>query len=245
MVRDNLRSRWGFTDKGRFFATVVDLPTREGDDQTRGCVLITTGGAMSNSWPEPDELTALFQQVCNGDKLILTDFLAAVLDPLVNHLRGWRPHADEHAYITAAEDAVLALLHNPTIYDPAQRGLIGFLCMSAQGDLLNALQKESRHHRKRESRDCVELAPDDGNCVADELADDLPTLDDPIIAAEIAGFNPTERAVFALMRGGERSTAAHVPLLGIEHLPDADQRREVKRVKERIMKRLRRAGGQS
>ncbi len=198
---------------------------------------------MSNSWPEAGELSALFQRVCDGDKLALTDFLAAVLDPLVNHLRGWRPHADEHACITAAEDAVLALLHEPAIYDPAQRGLVGFLCMSAEGDLLNALQKESRHHRNRESGDCVELAPDGGNSVVDELADDLPSLDDPKIAAEIASFTPTERAVFELMRAGERSTAAYVPLLCIEHLPEAEQRREVKRAKDRILKRLQRAGG--
>ena len=100
---------------------------------------------MSNSWPDADELAALFQGVCDGDKLAVSDFLAAVLDPLVNHLRAWRPNADEHAWITAAEDAVLALLRNPASYDPAQRGLKGYLCMSAQGDLLNALQREARH----------------------------------------------------------------------------------------------------
>jgi hypothetical protein len=229
----------------RFSATVVDLTRVGGDDLTKGCTSITTGCAMSNSWPEADELSALFQGVRNGDKLAITDFLAAILDPLVNHLHRWRPQADEHACLTAAEDAVLALLRDPTIYDPAQRGLIGFLRMAAERDLENVLQKELRHHRKRENRDCVELAPDPRNSEEEGLADDLPSFDDSDIAVEIDGFTATERAVFELMRTGERATAAYVPLLGIEHLPEAEQAREVKRVKDRIIKRLQRAGGKS
>ena len=62
---------------------------------------------------------------------------------------------------------------------------------------------------------------------------------------KLGSFTATEQAVFELMRTGERETAAYVPVLGIEHLPEAEQRREVKRVKERILKRLQRAGGRS
>jgi RNA polymerase sigma-70 factor (ECF subfamily) len=197
---------------------------------------------MSDSWPDTDEIDRLFRCLCNGDPLALTDFITAVLDPLANHLRRWRSGADDHLYITVAEDAVLALVRKPAIYDPAKRGLIGFLCMSAQGDLLNALRKEQKHHTNRESHECVELAPDHGNTSAAELADELPSFDDPHVATEIASFTPTERAAFELMRAGERATAAFAAVLGIGHLSEDEQRREVKRVKDRIIVRLKRAG---
>src|SRR5262245_16250636 len=130
---------------------------------------------MSESWPEADEVAALFRRFCAGDPLAQSDFIAAVLDPLVGHLRRWRRDADEHACFTAAGDAVWALVRKPTIYDPARCGLIGFLCMSAQLDLLNELEKEARHQRNRKSSECVELAPDERNTAAEDLAGDLPS----------------------------------------------------------------------
>ena len=195
---------------------------------------------MSDSWPEADEVAALFHRLCGGDPVARSDFSVAVLDPLAGHLRRWRRDADEHACLTAAEDAVLALIRNPAIFDPAKCALIGFLCMSAKGDLLNALKKEARHHVNRESAESVELAPDDGNTSADERADDLPSLDDPDLAAEVANFTAPERAAFELMRAGEKATAAFVVALDIGHLSADEQARGVKRAKDRIIKRLQR-----
>lgn len=196
---------------------------------------------MSDSWPEPEAVTTLFQRLCVGDRLAQLELIDAVLDPLVGHLRRWRRDADEHACMTAAEDAVLSLIRNPAIYDPTKRGLMGFLKMAAQGDLRNELAKEQKHHTNRENRDCVELPESSGNTPPDELAGDLPSFDDPNIAAEVASFTATEREVLRLMRDGEKRTAAFAAVLGIEHLPAEDQAGEVKRVKDRIIKRLQRA----
>lgn len=197
---------------------------------------------MPTSWPDPETVADLYNRLCAGDRLAHSEFITAVLDPLAGDLRRWHRGADGHACITAAEDAVLALLHNPAIYDPAKRGLIGFLRMSAEGDLFNALQKEQKHHANRENRDCVELPEGDGNSVADEPANDLPSFDEPSVAAEIASFTAPERAAFELMRAGERRTTAFAAALGIEHLPADEQAGEAKRVKDRIIKRLQRAG---
>lgn len=199
---------------------------------------------MPNAWPDPEAVAELFTRLCAGDRVAQSEFLVAVLDPLAADLRRWRG-ADEHACLTAAEDAVLALLRNPAIYDPAKRGLIGFLRMSAEGDLLNALEKEKKHHTNRENRDCVELPGGGGNSVAGDLAGDLPSFDEPNIAAEIASFTAPERAAFELMRDNERGTAAFAAALGIGHLPAQEQAREVKRVKDRIIKRLQRAGSKT
>jgi hypothetical protein len=200
---------------------------------------------MSNSWPEPEAVVTLYRRLCAGDRLAQSEFIVAVLDPLASHLRLWRVDADEHACLTAAEDAVLSLIRKPAIYDPAKRGLIGFLCMAAERDLLNAMRKEKKHHTDRENRDCVELPATGGNNAVEELADDLPSFDDPDIAAEIASFTATERDVLYLMRDGEKRTSAFAAVLGIEHLSVEDQASEVKRVKDRIIKRLQRARGKT
>lgn len=195
---------------------------------------------MFDSRPDADDIAALFQRLREGDPVARSGFIEAVLDPLVSYLRAWRRDADDAACLTAAEDAVLDLIRNPAIFDPAKCALIGFLHMSAKGDLLNELKKESRHHRKRESIDCVELAADGGNTSADEHAADLPSFDDPDIAATIAGFTATEHAVLDLMRAGEKATAAFAAALGIDALPADEQAREVKQAKDRIKLRLKR-----
>ena len=198
---------------------------------------------MSDSWPDPATAATLCERLLAGDPLAPSDFLAAFLDPLVRHLRAWRPNADDHFCITAAEDALLSFLRNPSSYDPGKRSLAGYLRMAARGDFLNAWKKEAKHRQKREVHGTVELVADGGNGGEEEIADDLPTFDAPNLAAEIASFTPPERTAFELMRGGEKRTPAFAAALGVEHLPADERTREVKRVKDRIIKRLQRAGG--
>ena len=195
---------------------------------------------MSDARPDPETAADLYERLRTGDPLAQSDFIAAVLDPLVAHLRAKWPNADDHIRITAAGDAVLSLIRNPDLYAPSKRGLIGFLRMAAEGDFRNGLAREQRHNTKRELRDLVELPDDGGNTTAE---DGLPSFDDRRIAAEIAGLTPPERAVFDLMQEGEKHTPAFVAALNLGHLPEADWPREVKRVKDRIIKRLQRAGG--
>jgi hypothetical protein len=198
---------------------------------------------MSNSWPEADEVAAIFERLVQGGSLAQSDFIVAVLDPLVNHLRAWRRDLDEHVWMTAAEDAVLSVIRNPAVFDKKKGGnLIAFLCMAAERDLVNIQAREGRHHRRRENRDCVEFPSDGRNPSMEEVTDELPSFDDQAFAAEISSFTDIERQVFELMRTGERRTSVVADLLGIGHLPNEEQAREVKRVKERIFKRLQRAG---
>jgi hypothetical protein len=49
-----------------------------------------------------------------------------------------------------------------------------------------------------------------------------------------------EWKVVQLMADGERRSPTYAALLGLGHLPAAEQAREVKRVKDRLQKRLRR-----
>ena len=56
------------------------------------------------------------------------------------------------------------------------------------------------------------------------------------------GMTSEERAVFSLMLDGERSTEVAAATMNIGHLAPAEQAREVKRVKDRIKKRIQRRG---
>lgn len=190
--------------------------------------------------PFPDEptLLALHARILAGDKPAMSAFARAVTDPLLMHLRIAFPGADEGVRITAAHDAVLKFLHRPSVYVPGRSSVAAYLRMAADGDLRNELAKERRHHRGRAAEEAVELAADDGNGRSD--ADDRLTFDHPAVVAAIAGFTPVERAVLDLMRAGERRTVAFALLLDLTGEP-GEVRREVKRVKDRIMHRLKRA----
>lgn len=194
---------------------------------------------MSDTWPGDDELAALFAGVRARDPLAVHDFVVAVLEPLVADLRP--RHADEDARHTAAEDALLDLIRDPARYDPAKATLRGYLRMAARRDLGHVADKERRHHVGRKSSEFVELAAGPGNSHPNAPADDLPSFDAPHLAAEIDSFDADERAVFEAMREGARATAEFAAALGLGHLSPDDQFDAVKRVKDRIKKRLQRA----
>ncbi len=52
-----------------------------------------------------------------------------------------------------------------------------------------------------------------------------------------------ERRVMDLMLDGERKTRVYAEALGLSGLPAAEQKREIKRVKDRLKKRLERTWG--
>jgi DNA-directed RNA polymerase specialized sigma24 family protein len=196
---------------------------------------------MGDDWPEPDAAAALYQRLAAGtDPVAPSDFAAAFLDPLVAFLRGTRRGTDDHAIQTAAEEAVLSVIRRPAVYDPTRGTIVAFLRMAAAADLNNLRTKEARHHRNREDRECVELPGATGNT---PTSDDLPSFDHPALAEVLASLDATEQRVFELMRTGERATEAYAAILGITDRPVGEQAAEVKRVKERIMKRLQRAAG--
>jgi DNA-directed RNA polymerase specialized sigma24 family protein len=193
---------------------------------------------MAEPWPDAEVGSDLLRRLRDGDPVAPSDFAAAYLDPLIAFLRATQRGVHEHALVTAAEDAVLSILRCPTVYVPSRSDLPTYLRMSALGDLRNLLERESRHHRQREDRDCVELPAEGGN---DFPEDELPSFDHPALAEVVAALAPVERQVFELMRSGERKTEAFAEVLGLDDRPTDVQAREVKRAKDRIKVRLKRA----
>jgi hypothetical protein len=121
------------------------------------------------------------------------------------------------------------------------------LRLAARRDLWNLLRGERCRQRGRIPWSIVELGPGGGNIQGRE--------EEPLTVLERweeeAGWSdflqqvreklrPSEQSVLDLLLSGERSTAAYAAVLGLAERPADEQAREVKRVKDRIKKRLER-----
>jgi hypothetical protein len=200
----------------------------------------------SNSWPSAERAAELFARLAAGDRLATADFCAEYLELLVEHMRIAQPRVDDHLRQEAAETTILSICHNPGQFDSARRSLAGYLKMSAEADLLNLLEREQRHHRKRENIDPVELGVSDRNSPCEGEGFDALSFDHPALAEVIRAFDDQERLVFELIRAGERRNEVFVDALGLTDLPGPTGVAEVERIKDRIMRRMKRAvGGKS
>ena len=189
-------------------------------------------------------LLGLHERLLANDPVAPADVFGMVVPVLERYLRyqfpSMGPGVDPDIYVTAVYDALTGYFKNPGNYDPTRSGLMTYLRLAARRDLQNLLAKESRHARGRVSLHSVEFDRSDGNDLSETVAD---SIDGERLSEEMTkDMTPSERDVFDLMVEGERSTEAAAHVLGIVHLPARDQVKEVKRVKDRIKKRIQRRG---
>jgi DNA-directed RNA polymerase specialized sigma24 family protein len=189
--------------------------------------------------------------LAEGDKVAVAQFATAYLEPLAVWLESNNPSADPHLCREAAEDTILAVLKNPSAYDPDRLEPIAYLRMASRRDLLNALARAKRQRRRQKRWSAVELSPEAGKYFG---RDDDPSLPLQIAEGTAGALSPAdaglrasldgpEREVFDLMLQGVRDTGEYAKALGLSDRTDEDQRRAVKRVKDKIQKRRQRAGG--
>jgi hypothetical protein len=127
--------------------------------------------------------------------------------------------------------------------------------MSAGGDLKNLLRAERRHSQRRADWEAVEQSAVVGKNLWDESTDPAVIVErredearraanpPAIPSAVMLGLTPGEVKALQLMCDGEKKTRAYASALGVSHLPFAEQQQIVKRVKDKLKKRLKRAGG--
>lgn len=191
----------------------------------------------------------LHRLLLEGDRTASARIAERHWDRLIERLNARFPHVPDLVE-DAVSQAMTDYLLRPTIYDPNRSSLSGFLFMAAKADLLNLLEAEKR----RLKHEVVELDADDADVALDKpraeyLADETTNpdrldLDQDELEARIQQVlpDPRDREILALMKDGERRTAAFAHILDITSLPLAEQRALVKRHKDRIKQRLRRAG---
>mgnify|MGYP005858100205 CR=1 FL=1 len=187
------------------------------------------------------DTAALHRRLMAGDPTAPADLFAAYYEDVVAWLRrqglSLPRGVDPDVYYEAAFRALTSYAQRPSAYDPARRGLRGYLRMAARGDLLNLLERERRRARLLAPLDVADAAAARNR----ERGGPEEASEAEALVARVREERPeAERRVLDLMAQGERRIAPYVEALGLAHLPGDEQRRRVKQAKDRLKKRLRR-----
>jgi hypothetical protein len=172
----------------------------------------------------------------------------------LDHLIGWLVTTNSSSVpvelcVEAAEDALIALIKSPGSFDPRRgKRLAAYLRMSAQGDLRNILRREGRHRENQIYLEDVELsreagkylAVDDDPLVRLERQEERTRAVQSFVAPVREGLTEMELRGLELLLNGERKTAMYAKAMCITHLPKKVQQIEVKRLKDKLKKRIER-----
>lgn len=196
------------------------------------------------------EALRLHQRLLAEDPTAPNDLAEAYLEPLVAWLAKTDPRVPPEARIEAAEDALLALIRNPRSYSAERQALEAYLRMSARGDLRNLLKKERRYKSGRVSWKSIELSPDAGKYLGRkddpsfpmQLAEEAHSVMNSIPESIRKKLSITDLRGVEMILRKERRSEAFAELYGLLHLPEKEQSRQVKRIKDRLKKMMKRAG---
>jgi hypothetical protein len=180
-------------------------------------------------------LSRLNKRLVDGDPTATAEAIETLLGPLTEELTEKNSkRVDPHMLQDAAEDALLKYVKNPTMYRPSRLGLFGYLTMAAQGDLKNELAKLERRRKNEKPLKNVEVEDRRGN----------EEVEDPDLGSGLEKIfdDPRDLEIARLIADKERSTVRYAAVLGLSDRPAEEQRREVKREKDRVKKRMQRDG---
>lgn len=187
---------------------------------------------------------AIHERLLAADPTAPAELAEVILGPLKQALVARNPRIGDQTLLDdAVADALIDYIKKPERFDPDKAGLFGYLEMAAQADLKNALAKRRRRRTWETPLDEVEVdtlrgkKEANGTDIVDALeAERIRRLLDEHFT------DPKDRQMVDLIIDKERSTQAFAAILGIEGLPVDEQRRQVKRHKDRIKKRLKQLG---
>ena len=135
----------------------------------------------------------------------------------------------------AATDAIVDYIKHPSKWNPNRGTLVSYICMAADRDLRNALEKDRRRQKREIFMSDVEDSGPERNVVSDDeeqseaISGLLDVLDRTVTSQR-------DREFLTLMLTGERSTERFAELLGIQALPKSEQAKVVKQHKDRLKK---------
>lgn len=186
----------------------------------------------------------LHARLVRGDPTAPSDLAVRYLDPLLTSLRRAFPRVDDQMLETKAHDLILDLGERPAQYNPDRRSLAGYLLMAARGDVRNALKSEQPRASRIVPLEDVELRPPSRNTPWLESADPADIVAEAASSERVAAvrghFDDQEWEVVQLIGEGERRSEVFAEVLGLQSRPREERDREVKRVKDRLKKRVQR-----
>ena len=187
------------------------------------------------SFPDKDWCADVHRRLVGEDPTASAELYKAIFSPLVGWLRVKGRTTDKELIRDAATDALVDYIKHPEKWNPGKATLVSYICMAADRDLLNALEKVQRIRKHEVLSADVEdegfgrnvLSEDDGPAV---------DIDGLLSALERQVTSETDRRFLALMLKGERSTDKFAEVLGIQNLSKQEKARTVKQHKDRLKK---------
>jgi RNA polymerase sigma-70 factor (ECF subfamily) len=205
------------------------------------------------------ELLFIHRALLTGEPTAPRRLVSTCAAPLCSILRRDCLPAPLEVVQDAAHDALLFLIAHPERYNAQQGSVMNFLVHIAHNKLIDKVRVLQRH-QKREIREgdreeCVELVAnetnkgveeqvDNGNWARPEQVCERGATDalSPEIAALLREILPDERdrRLLSLVGAGRTAVADYAAVLEIMHLSPQEQRVEVKRHRDRVLKRVQR-----
>ncbi|MGH7719589.1 MAG: hypothetical protein ACREON_12200 [Gemmatimonadaceae bacterium] len=192
-----------------------------------------------------DELIVLHRRLLDGDRTASEELASRLLEPLCAEIQKDYPRVDEQVVNDGVVDAVLDYCARPDRNEASNGSqLHGLLARAAWRNVANTVRGEQRRTRREErfGRESTLTSVEDGSTLG-KLVQGEDEAERGQRIGRLMQLLPeqADREALRLRLNGERRTHVFARLLGIEHLPVAEQRREVKRVKDRIDKVIRRS----
>lgn len=198
---------------------------------------------MPDADPSHEELRTLHGTLVAGDPTAPARLATVLLPALRRRFAGFRG-LDRAEVDSQIGLCIARYLQGPERYDTDRGPLLPYLYRDVQGDLYNEMDKRRRRPEKPSEPETLELDAHRGNLTTeDEVVDRLDPFDRPaeLVAAarsELGAMSEEDKEFLRLRAAGVRSTQAYAQVLGVAHLPVDQQRRVVKRAKDRLDKRL-------
>jgi RNA polymerase sigma-70 factor, ECF subfamily len=186
-----------------------------------------------SSFPDKDWCLQAHRRLVSGDPTASAEVCKAILGPLVGWLYAKRRTTDKELVRDAATDALVDYIKHPDRWNPKRGTLVSYICMAADRDLLNALEKANRRKSREILTGDVEEEDFDRNV---SLESEEHSIDSLLPALDQKVVSDVDRQLLVLMLQGERSTNKFAQLLKIEDLPKEEKALRVKQHKDRLKK---------
>jgi len=187
------------------------------------------------------------QQILNENSPTAFAQLSELALPhLVEFLQHEFRQVEIHLHETAAIDSLLTYHNAPEKYDPEKLTLFAYLRMAARHDLLNAIDHSNRQKRPLldidepaiQSQLIIETDLESETFYLDQWLDNGDSGNQTLLRQFEAELDTTDRQLFLLMLNGVRETEPYAEIMQLTSQPLSEQRREVKRAKDRLTKKL-------
>lgn len=188
--------------------------------------------------------------VVQANATAFAELCEIALPHLAQFLHAQFPLYDDALHGMTAIDTLLAYHAQPQKYDPGKLSLFAYLRMAARRDFLNVINKRQRHDRRLINIDdpgTQYLMPNLESLEELFLVDEwlyqyTDLTQEEFISVLNATLDDLDQEIFSLMLDGVRETEAYARVLDIKQESKQMQQKEVKRAKDRVIKKLQRFG---